>query len=208
VAVGDVVDQLELRSGEHILVRPIRPADSGQLAELHSRLSPDSIYLRYFGVKPRLSPAEIQRFTSIDTEWRFALVGVRNTGDLVGVARYEGEADSTAAEIALIVDDALHREGLGGSLLRRLIDVARLSGMASLNAMVLQSNTAMLRLLQALPVPARSARDMGTAVVTLDLRNLELPDDRLRIAIAHVADAAAIRATSNRCLVTPIDLKM
>lgn len=193
-----IADELELRNGERILVRPIRPADSTQLAELHSRLSPESIYRRYFGIKPYLSPAEIRRFTSIDKEWRFTLVSARSTGDLVGVARYEGEVGSADAEIALIVDDALRREGLGRSLLRRLIDVARLSGMASLTAEVLAENRPMLHLLQALPVPTTSARHAGTVVVTLDLRSLELPVDRSRIAAAHVAEAAAIRATLSR----------
>jgi len=72
-----IIDELELRDGEPVLVRPIRLADGDQLAGLHARLSPDSIYWRYFGFKSALSPAEIRRFTGIAEEWRFALVGVR-----------------------------------------------------------------------------------------------------------------------------------
>ena len=72
-----IIDELELRDGERILVRPIQPADGDQLAGLHARLSRDSIYWRYFGFKSALSPAEIRRFTGIAEEWRFALVGVR-----------------------------------------------------------------------------------------------------------------------------------
>ncbi|MGH3150842.1 MAG: GNAT family N-acetyltransferase, partial [Streptosporangiaceae bacterium] len=108
-----IIDELELRDGERIGVRPVRPADGEQLAGLHARLSKDSIYRRYFGFKTALSPAEILRFTGIAEEWRFALVGVRSTGQLAGVARYEGQAGRTDAEIALIVDDALHHLGLG-----------------------------------------------------------------------------------------------
>ena len=129
---AQIIDELELRDGERVLVRPIRPADGDQLAGLHARLSKDSIYWRYFGFKSALSPAEIRRFTGIAEEWRFALVGVRSTGQLAGVARYEGQAGRTDAEIALIVDDALHHLGLGTRLLRRLVDVAVMSGMTSL----------------------------------------------------------------------------
>ena len=192
-----IIDELELRDGERIVVRPICPDDGGQLAELHARLSPDSIYRRYFGFKPSLSPAEIRRFTGIAEAWRFALVGVRSTGQLAGVARYEGQAGQAGqvdAEIALIVDDALHHLGLGSLLLQRLVDVARISGMASLTAVVLPSNMAMLRLLQALHVPSTSTRDSGDLAVRLDLAALKLPADRSRIAAAHVAEAAAIRA--------------
>jgi GNAT superfamily N-acetyltransferase len=189
-----IIDELELRDGERVLVRPIRPADDDQLAGLHARLSPDSIYRRYFGFKPALSPAEIQRFTDIAEEWRFALVAVRSAGQLAGVARYEGRAGRTDAEIALIVDDALHHLGLGTLLLQRLVDVAVMNGMTSLTAVVLPSNRAMLHLLQALHVPSTSARDSGSIEVRLQLAGLELPADRSHIAAAHVAEAAAIRA--------------
>lgn len=184
---------MTLRNGERIVIRPIRPADDGQLAALHARLSPDSIYLRYFGLKPSLSATEIRRFTGIAEGWRFALVGVRSTGQLAGVTRYEGQPGHTDAEIALIVDDALHHLGLGGLLLRRLVDVARMTGMASLRAVVLRSNLPMLSLLRALPVPSASARNGGEVEVTLDLADMELPAGRSRVAAAHMAEAAAIR---------------
>jgi GNAT superfamily N-acetyltransferase len=189
-----IIDELELRDGEQVVIRPIRLSDGAQLAGLHARLSPDSIYRRYFGFKSGLSQAEIRRFTGIAEEWRFALVGVRSTGQLAGVARYEGQAGRTDAEIALIVDDALHHLGLGKLLLRRLVDVAVMSGMTSLTAVVLPSNMPMLHLLKALDVPSASARDSGSIEVRLQLADLELPADRSRVAAAHVAEAAAIRA--------------
>jgi GNAT superfamily N-acetyltransferase len=189
-----IVDELELRDGERIGVRPIRLADGDQLAGLHARLSPDSIYRRYFGFKPVLSPAEIQRFTSIAEEWRFALVGVRSTGQLAGVARYEGEAGRTDAEIALIVDDALHHLGLGIRLLQRLVDVAVVSGVTSLTAVVLPSNMPMLHLLRALHLPSTFAQDSDSIEVRLQLAGLELSADASRAAAAHVAEAVAIRA--------------
>ncbi len=189
-----IIDELELRDGERVLIRPIRLADGDQLAELHARLSRDSIYRRYFGFKPVLSPAEIRRFTGIAEGWRFALVGVRSTGQLAGVARYEGQAGRSDAEIALIVDDALHHLGLGSLLLQRLVDVALMSGMTSLTAVVLASNMPMLHLLHALHVPSTSARNSDGIEVRLQLAGLELPADRSRVAAAHVAEAAAIRA--------------
>lgn len=192
--VAQIIDELMLRDGRRIVVRPIRPADGPPLAELHGRLSPDSIYRRYFGTKPVLSPAELRRFTQIAEPWRFALVAARDDGQLVGVARYEGEKDSGDAEIALIIDDQLHHLGLGRLLLQRLIDVARVRGLTSLTAIVLASNVPMLHLLSVLPVPSVSVRDGLDVEVTLSLRELSLPADRQHIASAHLADAAAIRS--------------
>ena len=194
LVASPIIDELDLRDGERVLVRPIRPADGEQLAALHARLSKDSIYRRYFSFKSALSPAEIQRFTGIGDDWRFALVAVRSTGPLVGVARYEGQPGRHDAEIALIIDDALHHLGLGSRLLQRLVDVGVMSGMTSLTAVVLASNMPMLHLLQALHVPSTLARASGEIEVRLHLAALELPADRSRIAAAHVAEAAAIRA--------------
>ena len=194
VVADRIIDELTLRDGEQMVIRPIRPDDAGQLAAMHARLSPNSIYRRYFGFKPSLNAAEIRRFTDIAEEWRFALVAVRSNGQLAGVTRYEGQAGRADAEIALIVDDTLQHHGLGRILLQRLIDVARVRGVASLTAIVLPSNTPMLHLLRSLPVPSVFGRDGGDVVVTLDLADLELPADRSGIANAHVAAAAAIQA--------------
>jgi GNAT superfamily N-acetyltransferase len=193
--VARIIDELTLRDGRRILLRPIRPADGRPLAEMHARLSPDSIYLRYFGMKPVLSAAEIRRFTQIAEPWRFALVGAESDGQLAGVARYEGEPGRDDAEIALIVEDQLHHLGLGRLLLQRLVDVARTRGLTSLTAVVLASNVPMLHLLHGLPVPSASARDGLDVEVTLDLTGLQLPADRQSVASAHLAEAAAIRAT-------------
>ena len=186
--------ELELRDGTRIVVRPIRPADGDLLARLHARLSPDSVYRRYFGVKPVLGPAEIRRFTVIAEDWRFALVGVRASGELAGVARYEGLAGRDDAEIALIIDDTLHHQHLGTLLLSRLVDVARVAGLTALRADVLGSNTPMLHLLRALPLPSAVTRESGYVEVTLQLDGLEVPAGRARVAAAHLAAAAAIRA--------------
>ena len=94
----------------------------------------------------------------------------------------------------MIVDDALQHRGLGTRLLRRLVDVAVVSGMTSLTAVVLASNRPMLHLLQALNIPSTSARDSGSIEVRLQLAGLELPADASRVAAAHVVEAAAIRA--------------
>lgn len=190
----EIADVLDLRNGEQIAIRPIRPADADQLAALHARLSPGSIYTRYFGFKPTLSPAEIRRFTRIAEEWRFALVAVRSTGELTGVARYEGAPGRSDAEVALIIEDALHHLGLGSVLMQRLVDAARVGGLTSLLAVVLAANLPMLRLLRDLHVPSTSIREYEAVEVTLDLAGLDLPAGRSRIAAAHVAEAAAIRA--------------
>lgn len=196
MTVPDLVpDTLVTRDGTPLTVRPIAPDDADALVGLHARLSRDTIYRRYFGVRPALAPSVVERFTRVPEEWRFALVAVREPDDLVAVARYEGNPGQTSAELAVVVDDALQHQGVGKALLLRLVDVAVVRGLDAIVAEVLVENRAMLRLLHRLGIPLRSEdADEETRVVTLDLRGLQLDEPRLARARGHIARAAATRA--------------
>ena len=184
-------DQIPLGDGTRLEVRPIRPDDADALVALHARLSADTIYRRYFGVRPHLDPADVDRFTRVDGRTRFALVAMRGT-DLVAVARYEGRAGHSSAEIAVVVDDTLQHQGVGRSLLERLVDVAREAGLDTLAADVLAGNAAMLALLRTLGLPRRTESDGDTVTVLVDLSGSELPADRRERARRHLARAGSV----------------
>jgi GNAT superfamily N-acetyltransferase len=184
-------DQIPLRDGTRLEVRPIRPDDADALVALHARLSADSIYRRYFGVRPHLAPADVDRFTRVDGRTRFALVAMRGT-DLVAVARYEGRAGHSSAEIAVVVDDTLQHQGVGRSLLERLVDVAREAGLDTLAADVLAGNAAMLALLRTLDLPQRTESDGDTVTVLVDLSGTALPAARRERACRHLARARSV----------------
>src|SRR3954463_5904041 len=151
-------DEIPLRDGTRLLVRPIQPADAEALVALHARLSADTIYRRYFGARPHLSTADVDRFTRVDGRVRFALVAMDGP-DLVAVARYEGRPGVLSAELAVVVDDALQHQGVGRLMLERLADVAREAGLEALSADVLAGNVAMLSLLRTLGPPRRTETD-------------------------------------------------
>ena len=188
---GTLHDEVPLPEGTAVLVRPITPHDAGPLVALHARLSADTIYRRYFGARPHLSPADVDRFTRIEGRARFALVAARGD-DLVAVARYEGRPGQTSAELAVVVDDALQRQGLGRLLLGRLVDVARIAGQEVLVADVLAGNAGMLGLLRGLGLPRRRESDGDTVTITLDLTGLVLPPDRAALARGHLARAGVV----------------
>ena len=132
-----------LADGGTVLIRPIRPADGPALARFHSRLSPESIYLRYFSPHPRLSEAEIAFLTGVDYRWRMALVAVLGN-ELVAVARYEGKEGTTDAEVAFLVEDAHHGRGIGTVLLEWLATAAREAGITEFYATTLWDNQRMI----------------------------------------------------------------
>jgi GNAT superfamily N-acetyltransferase len=189
--VDPVPDVILLRDGARLVVRPIEAADADALVALHARLSADTIYRRYFGVRPHLSPTEVERFTRVDGRTRFALVALQ-AADLVAVARYEGRPGDRSAELAVVVDDALQHRGVGRLMLERLVDVAREAGIESLVADVLAGNAAMLALLRTLGLPRRTETDGDTVTVLVDLSPAELPAGRRDRARRHLARAGSV----------------
>ncbi len=131
-----------LRDGVTCHVRPIRPDDAAQLVAFHSRLSPQTIYLRYFAPHPRLSARDVERFTHVDYDDRLALVAVKDDA-IIGVGRYDRVADG-AAEVAFVVEDAYQDLGLGTIFLERLAQAARERGIERFVADVLPRNARML----------------------------------------------------------------
>ena len=77
--MGGEPDEVVLRNGSRLAVRPIRPNDADALVALHARLSADTIYRRYFGARPHLAPVDVERFTRVDGLYRFALVAFRGS---------------------------------------------------------------------------------------------------------------------------------
>jgi GNAT superfamily N-acetyltransferase len=192
MAVYPAPDEIALREGARLLVRPIEAADADALVALHARLSADTIYRRYFGARPHLSPADVERFTRVDGRARFALVALQRRAALVAVARYEGRPGERSAELAVVVDDALHHQGVGRQMLERLVDVAREAGLETLVADVLAGNAAMLGLLGTLGLPRRTESDGDTVSVLVDLSRSELPAERRERARRHLARAVSV----------------
>ncbi len=159
---GDVV----LKDGGTVHVRPIRPDDGARLEALHGRLSSESIYLRFFSAHPRLSTREVEHFTNVDHESRFALVALLGD-DLVAVVRYDGWPGRTDAEVALVVDDAHQGRGIGTVLLEHLAAAARQRGITEFRATVLPSNRRMLSVFRS--AGFRTERQLADGVVDVVL---------------------------------------
>ena len=124
-------------------MRPLGSEDADRLVTFHAGLSDETIYLRFFSPKPTLSPAEVERFTHLDTETRVALAA--ELGDrLVGVARYDRAPGTDSAEVAFVVGDEHQGRGIGTVLLEYLAAAARERGITRFVAETLAHNHHML----------------------------------------------------------------
>jgi GNAT superfamily N-acetyltransferase len=166
-----------LRGGRSIRLRPIRPNDAARLQALHSRLSRDTIFSRFFSHLPVLTDERAAYFTSVDYDRRLAIVAVEGEGvddQIVGVARYDRHTDGKA-EMALVVEDRVQRLGIGSVLLAAIIHAARQRGVRTVVADVLGENGRMLHLLRETHLPYKASRRSEVVRVELDLAAAPAP---------------------------------
>jgi GNAT superfamily N-acetyltransferase len=160
-----------LTDGRSIHLRPIRPDDGPRLQVFHSSLSPESVYLRFFGCHPWLSPPEVERFTHVDGVDRMALVAIRHD-DIIGVARYDRlRSRPTEAEVALVVSDSHQGRGLGTCLLQHLAAYARSRRIDTLVAETLPQNRPMLEVFRHAGFAETARLHDGVVEVRLDIHS-------------------------------------
>ena len=144
-------EDVDLKDGRRVHLRPIRPDDADLLVEANERLSPASRHFRWFTSRPHLSSETAGYLAAVDFRSRFAIVAtVAEDGieHIVAVARFDLAPDEAVAEFALAVRDDYQGAGLGTLLWHRLVELARARGVRRLTAGVLADNQRMKDLLR------------------------------------------------------------
>jgi GNAT superfamily N-acetyltransferase len=142
-------DLVELDDGSVVAIRPVEPADAYALLRMFDRLSPESIYHRFFSPMPRPRRAALLHLAGLDHELHEALVATMGR-EIVAVARYDARRHETDAEVAVIVDDEWQDRGLGTRLLHRLARLGARRGLVAFRATVLGDNRRALPFLRRL----------------------------------------------------------
>ncbi|MBU1055479.1 MAG: bifunctional acetate--CoA ligase family protein/GNAT family N-acetyltransferase [Proteobacteria bacterium] len=155
-----------------LFVRPIRPEDAILLEELFKTLSPQSIYFRFFAPIKYISPTMLARFTQIDYDREIALVAILESGNdekIVGVARVISQRNPKHAEFAVLVGDNWHGKGIGATLLRRCLNIAKDHGIEKVWGTVLAENTQMLAMGKKLGFKIERVPDENEYQLIIDL---------------------------------------
>ena len=145
-AAAAVVDVI-LRDGSTLRLRAPAHNDAGALVTFFERLSNDSRYLRFHGVR-RVDVTLVEHV--LDPNWtdRGALIGTLTDaqGDerVVALAEYARLRDPASAEVAFTVADDLQGRGAATRLLEQLAARAAEVGIEGFVAEVLPENSAML----------------------------------------------------------------
>jgi RimJ/RimL family protein N-acetyltransferase len=163
---------VRLDSGIEIVIRPIRPIDKPLLADGIARLSARSARFRFLAPKNRLTTAELRYLTEIDFVDHYALVAVRadNPWHAAAVGRWVRDRDRPdAAELAIVVEDAFQRQGLGTAVVYALADAARARGIGRFTGTALTENAAAARLFRRLSPYSEIRADGATYELSAEL---------------------------------------
>ena len=134
-----------LTDGTTIEIRPARPEDFAAVRDLHAKMSPDNLYLRFFSLSPMAAEREARRICRKPAPDHTALLALLD-GELVGCGTFEcAGAGPRSAEVAFTVADDMQRRGVGTLLLEHLVSLARSRGIRAITAETLSENATMLR---------------------------------------------------------------
>lgn len=180
-----------LRDGGTAHLRPIHPSDADAVQAFHAGQSQNSIYMRFFAFKARLSSKELKRFTEVDYRDRVAFV-ITIGGEIIGIGRYDRLEDPSEAEVAFNIADKHQGRGIGSILLEHLAAAARENGIRRFSAEVLPENRKMLMVFSDAGYDVKRHFDDG--VVSLEF-NID-PTDKSRAVMEsreHRAEARSVQ---------------
>jgi len=136
--------------GQAIMLRPVRPEDEAQHQAFLESLDPEDVRMRLFYSRRMLARSELARMVQIDYTREMAFVATTRAADgheqTLGVARALADPDNVEAEFGIILRPQLKGTGLGGVLMKKLIDYQRAAGTRRLVAFVLTENLRMREL--------------------------------------------------------------
>ena len=170
--LADPEQSVILRNGASVRVRAIRPDDEPRLMALCRRLSPRTVYQRFFSFR-RLLGEEAHALTNVDDRRRMAVVAEVDDGqepELIGVARYGPSNEGTTADIGLVVADGWQGLGLGSLRLEEILRAGEQRGVHQFSADVLTENRRALRLLARYTAITRRAVASGVTSVVFGHR--------------------------------------
>ena len=180
-----------LADGATIEIRPARPGDFDAVRDMHAKMSPGNLYLRFFGVSPVAAEREARRICREPAPDFAALLAVLD-GEVVGCVSYEVIGDgSGSAEIAMAVADDMHNRGVGTLLLEHLISLARGRGVRAFVAETLIENALMMQVFADAGLPVRRVVADGVYDLTFPL-----PGGETGAAVGTYRDAVAERERS------------
>jgi GNAT superfamily N-acetyltransferase len=142
---------VELKNGRKILIGGLTRSHRERYLTALNSLSSRTLYLRFLSPITEISDVQVDRFLDVGHDGREALIAVSfDTDEIIGVARFATDPSrKNQVEIGLVVVDAWQFQGVGSSLLDRLIELASRCGYRVVGATSLAENAVVSSMLRA-----------------------------------------------------------
>ncbi|MFI9450746.1 GNAT family N-acetyltransferase [Amycolatopsis sp. NPDC052450] len=161
---------VHLRDGRTVFVTRVSPADAEELGEALVEADRETLYRRFCGPPPKVTPRLLARLTELDFDRRYAIVARDEAGKGVAIARYEATPQPGVAEIAVVVKPGWRRIGLASALVTKLAEAASRHGFSEFTATYLADNRAVADLLDSAGARRVITDGLADAVVRLPSR--------------------------------------
>ena len=171
ISPADYIAAETLKNGLEVTVRALRPDDREKVAAAVRGLDRQSIYYRLFSHRGPLTEAALDRIMRFDPEREVVLLVTTGSGPdekVIGSGRYAVLAPYSA-EVAFMVEEDHHGQGIASRVLRHLARVARDQGITTFEADVLAENRAMRSVFARTRWPMEIEREGNTVHVALTL---------------------------------------
>lgn len=155
-------------AGLSLTVRAARPQDGGLVADFLQRLSPEDRRWRFSSARGGQADDEPRRLTQIDYDRDLSMVAIGPDRTAAALIALHACADRSSAEFAIVVRSDLQGGGIGGTLLKCLVEIARARNIGSLWGRVATSNTRMIDLCRRAGMSLRFSADQVIAELALD----------------------------------------
>jgi len=180
-SIGKYSATVALKDGSSLHLRPVRPSDEERLIALFSRLSKQTIYLRFHHTVTHFSREEARRWAAVDYVNTFGLVGTLGEGEdekVIAIGQFAREPGARMAQVAFEVEDKYQGLGIGSHLLDQLAYIARDKGITTFEAEVLAENKDMMNIFINSGYTMRRQVQGSTYIGLLDLAPTEIVEQK------------------------------
>jgi acetyltransferase len=163
-----------LRDGTDVMIRAVCPQDAIELFAMYRRLSPETIYQRFMGMR-RVSYREVKAMCQPDDQIEKRLVAVDADGAIVGETMC-ARVDAETWEFAILIEDYFQGRGLGRLLFHELIAHARAAGIRHFLVITSGQNRGMIALVRGSGYPFTTQLDGSVLefMMSLDAEELRI----------------------------------
>jgi len=120
----ELEETVRLKTGEQILLRPIRPEDAASHLAFVQSLTEEDLRLRFFGLVQNFALSDMPKYTQIDYDREMAFIATRivdGEAQTLGVVRTSTKPDNSEAEFAIIIRSDMKGSGLGSLLFEKMM---------------------------------------------------------------------------------------